>query len=246
MRLDTYLKENNYTTTRSKATHLIKTKMVLVNNELKKPSYIVKPTDKITIKEEFKYVSRGGYKLEDFISKETIKNKTILDVGCSNGGFTDFFQKNQAKHITAIDIADDILDKSLQSKPNITFHGNINILNKHHLESILTQPNNTQIQFDIISSDISNIKLEHFLENLTPYLKKDGFFILLFKPQYQGGKGIVNENKKEELTHNFELYLKSKNYQILKKQNSKIPGGAKCKGNIEVLYLVSNKINICV
>ena len=54
-----------------------------------------------------KFVSRGGEKLDRFISGSNliIDQKICLDVGASTGGFTDAFLKRGAKKVYCIDIS---------------------------------------------------------------------------------------------------------------------------------------------
>ena len=92
MRLDQYLVLNNYFKTRSKACDAIKKGAVIVDGKIiDKPSYDVK-NPKIEITNDVcPYVSRGGYKLEAAIKEFMLdfKDKKVLDIGSSTGGFTD-------------------------------------------------------------------------------------------------------------------------------------------------------------
>ena len=64
MRLDLYLVEKEYFTSRSKAALAIKEKKVRVNgNLITKAGFIVSENDVIEIKQDiYQFVSRGGYK----------------------------------------------------------------------------------------------------------------------------------------------------------------------------------------
>ena len=91
MRLDKYIVDN-FGYTRSRAIDLIKVGSVYVNGEVVlKPSKQVSETDKIKINDKLKYVSRAGVKLEEAINYFNLdfKDKTVLDVGSSTGGFTE-------------------------------------------------------------------------------------------------------------------------------------------------------------
>jgi 23S rRNA (cytidine1920-2'-O)/16S rRNA (cytidine1409-2'-O)-methyltransferase len=52
------------------------------------------------------YVSRGAFKLEEAYKKFSLsfKDKIVLDIGSSTGGFTDFALKNGAKKSYALDV----------------------------------------------------------------------------------------------------------------------------------------------
>ena len=104
VRIDNYLFENNFTESREKAKRIIMAGQVLVNDEIiDKPGTklnLDKPIN-IRIKQQEKYVSRGGYKLEKIIENNNIKVEDLvcLDVGSSTGGFTDCLLQNKAKFV---------------------------------------------------------------------------------------------------------------------------------------------------
>ena len=238
MRLDQYLVEQKLVKTRSKAVHLIKTGNILVNKTpISKQSYNVNDSDIIKIKSEFRYVSRAGYKIEDFFKKMNLccKDKTILDVGCSTGGFSDYFLQNNVKNIVAIDIAKDIIYKTLLKDPRLKYIEEVDATDKNSLKKSLSGK-----KFDIISIDVTNTLVEDVLKNMLDYLKKDGLICALFKPHYEGGKGIVSEEKIELMSKDFEKWVK-KLYKIEGKEFSPLRGGSKSKGNKELFYLLKSK-----
>lgn len=70
--------------------------------------------------EEFKFVGRGGYKLDSTVNyfKIDFRGKIIADVGCSRGGFTDYALKHEAKKIYSIDIGNP-LDENLRKNKKL-------------------------------------------------------------------------------------------------------------------------------
>src|SRR6202035_6134161 len=70
---------------------------------------------------EQRYASRGGFKLEgalrDFHVGPT--GKTCLDVGSSNGGFTDCLLQHGARRVYAVDVTINQLDWKLQKNPRV-------------------------------------------------------------------------------------------------------------------------------
>ena len=93
-RLDKYLVNNNYTSSRTKAKELIKSNSVKVNDSIiTKASYNVKDNDNVEIIDDssLRYVSRAGLKLEGAIESFNLDfdNKNVMDIGSSTGGFTD-------------------------------------------------------------------------------------------------------------------------------------------------------------
>jgi len=237
MRLDKYLLFQNKATSRSKAVDLIKRGFVCVNNVVvTKQAYNIKSDDAVYLKENYKYVSRGGYKLDAFFKKINfdLENKIILDIGCSNGGFSDYFLQNKCKRIIAVDIAKKILDNNLLKNSNLTFVGPFDATNKNNYNKLSIQ------KFDIISIDLTGVSLKKVLLYLPNFLNSNGVIIALFKPHYEGGKGIVFKQKLNNLQKDFEEFI-FKKFSIIKKELSDLKGGSKSKGNTEVFYLLKPK-----
>src|SRR4030066_563996 len=92
VRLDKMLFDKNLVESREKAKALILGGNVLVNGIIgDKAGTLVKPDDVLTLSAKLPYVSRGGVKLEHAIKTFNIdvKDKIVMDVGASTGGFTD-------------------------------------------------------------------------------------------------------------------------------------------------------------
>lgn len=187
MRLDVYLLKNE-NLTRNKASEVIKEGFVLVNDEvILKPSYIVKETDIVEVTSRPKYVSRAGLKLEDAITsfKIDFKDKTVLDVGSSTGGFTDCSLKHGAKFVYAYDVGTKQMDEVLRNDKRVELHEETNILSVNPKK------------VDICVIDVSFTSVMPIIKHLKDVSKT---FIILFKPQFEVGrenlkKGIVKEEK---------------------------------------------------
>ena len=99
-RLDLILVQEGFFETREKAKRAIMAGIVLVNDKKIDKAGTLVDMDKnpeIRIKgERLKYVSRGGLKLEKAIEVFSIdlKDKRVLDIGASTGGFTDCMLQN--------------------------------------------------------------------------------------------------------------------------------------------------------
>jgi len=224
---------------RSKAAHLIKQEFVLVNGKpISKAHYNVKENDLVELKEEFQYVSRGGYKIAGFNSRIhlNIQDKSVLDLGCSVGGFSDFFLQNGAQSVFAVDIAAGILDPKIRTNPKVQFFDFIDVKQDSQLKKILGVQ-----KFDIISIDITNVPIREVLPNILPFITPESKIIILFKPQYESPpeslKGQHSDQVVETLLHEFENWVQ---YQFVIKEKApcSIKGGAKGKGNQEYLYLL--------
>jgi 23S rRNA (cytidine1920-2'-O)/16S rRNA (cytidine1409-2'-O)-methyltransferase len=235
MRLDEYLTKNNLLNTRSQAIYFIKSLKVNVNEKIiTKPSYVLKPKDVVTLIPKYIYVSKGGYKLESFLNKInlSVKGKIILDIGCSTGGFTNYFLIHEATKVFAVDIAKNIISKKLLKYKNLVHYDNFDILNKNNLEFFKNK-------FDIISIDLSDTSIKNIFKLINPLLKKKGSIIALFKPHYEGEIGIVSKDKKNKLSNEFENWLlNNTSFKIIHKINSSERGGYNLKGNREIFYLL--------
>lgn len=235
MRLDLYLVNKGLSETRSRAVHLIKTGNVLVNGvACHKQSYSVKLTDKVEIKAAFKYVSRAGYKIEAIFNKLslTAAGKSILDVGCSTGGFSDFFLQQDAAKVVGLDLATDIVDPSILANARFTFFGGTDARDSAVLRRCLHEE-----KFDIISVDVSNVLLKEVLPMVGAFLKPDGLVLALFKPPYETGRLLGIQEEANALTLEFDTWLQER-YEIIGKEVSPLRGGTKNRGTMEIVYVL--------
>ena len=118
MRLDQYLVEKGFFESRNKAKAAIEDKKISINNKIiTKSSFDVSDLDSIEIASTIcPYVSRGGYKLKAAIDAFYLdfKDKVIVDIGASTGGFTDCSLQHGAKKVYAIDVGTNHLAKKLK------------------------------------------------------------------------------------------------------------------------------------
>jgi 23S rRNA (cytidine1920-2'-O)/16S rRNA (cytidine1409-2'-O)-methyltransferase len=131
-RLDQMLVVRQLTSSRSQAESYIKLGYAKVNNKvITKPGFLVNANDKIelTIKEQ--YVSRAALKLASVLGKLKLdfRNKIVLDVGSSTGGFTDYVLKHGAKKVIAVEVGTNQLHPSLHGNPNIELFEQTDIRN---------------------------------------------------------------------------------------------------------------------
>ena len=245
MRLDVYLVEKGLFTTRNKAQSAIKDNAISINGKIvSKPNFDVSEFDDVTIvKESNPYVSRGGFKLEKAIKEFNLdfKDKVILDIGSSTGGFTDCSLKHGAKLVYSVDVGTDQLDKSLLNRDDVVVYEQTNILDVYELPH----------HIDFMVMDVSFVSIEVILPAVDRFLDDTNGFVCLIKPQFEVGKvhmknGIVKDrNTHIKVIENVRDVLKKYNMGILKLIPSPILGGS---GNKEFLaYIkrnVESKINI--
>ena len=146
------------------------------DHRIDKPGQLVRRSAVLRLKETLPYVGRGGLKLEkgadDFFVD--FSGKTVLDVGASTGGFTDFALTRGAEKVYAVDVGTNQLHEKLKR--------NIKVIN-------LEQTNFRNINYDkigekvdIIVSDVSFISLSMIIPSCEQFAKNETDMILLIKP----------------------------------------------------------------
>ncbi|PAF44250.1 TlyA family RNA methyltransferase [Helicobacter sp. 11S02596-1] len=241
MRLDYYLVKNGYCKSREKAKSLITQGKISVNGtRIFKPSFEVGTSDgldlesnacNITIARDSStlLVSRAGAKLLDYMQKNGIDCalKRVLDVGSSTGGFAQVLLERGAMEVTCVDVGSNQLDKQLRENPKIRLFEQCDI-----------RKFSSPVRFDLLVCDVSFISLSKILDVLIPL---SDTYILLFKPQFEVGRG-VKRNKKgviqdkvaiQERLEAFCLELESRGLVILNIQKSILKGK---EGNEEFFF----------
>ena len=107
MRIDVLLVERGLASTREKAQALLMAGHVTVKQQpVTKAGTLVDVETDLTVKEQLRYVGRGGEKmagaLNDFGIDPT--GMVVLDVGASTGGFTDCLLQRGATKSYALDV----------------------------------------------------------------------------------------------------------------------------------------------
>lgn len=186
-----------------------------------------------------RYVSRGGAKLASVADKFGLdfKDKTVLDVGASTGGFTDYALQNGAQKVIAVDEGTAQMHPSLRADPRVELHERTDIRN-----FILQTPPN------IVLVDVSFVSLREVLPHMAGLSGKDTQIVALVKPQFEvyaeRGRGtgkddlhegiVKNERIRRQILRDFEFW--SKKLLVIKdKADSSIAGA---HGNRERFYLL--------
>ena len=238
-RLDAELTRRGLVPTRSQAESFIKLGKVKVNGQLiLKPGFFVDVNSQIKLDVDEQYVSRAGLKLASVaqILKLDFRDKIVLDVGSSTGGFTDYSLRRGAKMVFAVDVGTDQLHPSLQGHPKIHLHEKTDIRDFYLRKD---RP-------DIVVIDVSFISLREVLPHIARELSNEKTQIVaMVKPQFEAGKdqtnkGIIkNDAVRRQILKDFELWAQDLFY-INAKRDSDVAGA---KGNQERFYLLTLKRN---
>ncbi|HMH31135.1 MAG TPA: SAM-dependent methyltransferase, partial [Methylomirabilota bacterium] len=154
-RLDQKVMKLGLVQSRSQAESYIKLGQVKVNSLIiKKPGHQVSENDKIEVTAQNQYVSRAALKLASVteVLKLNFGGKTVLDVGSSTGGFTDYALKHGAKKVIAVEVGTNQLHPVLQGDPRIELHEKTDIRDFKTSEKI-----------NLVVADVSFISLREIL-----------------------------------------------------------------------------------
>ncbi|MBQ1387335.1 hypothetical protein IIY68_00880 [Candidatus Saccharibacteria bacterium] len=208
---------------------------------------------------------RGYIKLSDAVNffDFDFKDKIVLDIGSSTGGFTELALKHGAKKVIAVEKGTNQMKAPLRYDPRVELHEKTDIFDTGvHKESFeggpelgkarssaarpwrwagRTRPEKELLCApDVIIADVSFLSLTKILKHAKIHLSRsDTDFLVMLKPQfeakpYQLNKGVVkNEKIRREIIKNFEQWLKQNGFIIIKKRDNNLAGK---NGNLERFY----------
>lgn len=199
-RLDLLLVEKGLFTSREKARAAIMEGKIQVDGKVidKAGTSIDENAQIIKTGKDLPYVSRGGLKLEKALKSFSIslKDKVVLDVGASTGGFTHCALLNGASKVFAVDVGYGQLAWELRQDPRVVALERFNV-------RYLTPDKLGQL-VDISTIDVSFISLKKVFPAVVSCLESNGQVIALIKPQFEAGKdkvgkkGVVRDPKVHE------------------------------------------------
>ena len=184
-RIDVLLVEQGFFDSREKAKRAIMAGIVHDDYDI-----IDKPGTKIPIDSNLHvkgnimpYVSRGGLKLEKALKEFSldIKDKIMVDIGSSTGGFTDCALQNGAKLVYAVDVGTNQLVWKLRNDPRVIVKEQTNF--RYATIDLFQEGIPT-----LASIDVSFISLKHIFNALKNILKTTDQVVALIKPQFEAGK----------------------------------------------------------
>ncbi|HXX45210.1 MAG TPA: TlyA family RNA methyltransferase [Candidatus Acidoferrales bacterium] len=193
-RLDLLLVERGLAASRERAQALLLAGNVKVDGTVQTKAGMQVPTDaRIEIVGgDLRYASRGGLKLEGALEDFAIdaRGKICLDVGSSNGGFTDCLLQHGAQRVYAVDVTIAQLDWKLRHDPRVVMIER----NARYL-----RPEDIGEPVELIAVDVSFISVTKILPAITRLAAANAEFLILIKPQFElekrevGKGGIVRE-----------------------------------------------------
>lgn len=233
VRLDKALVQLGLVTTRSQAESYIRLGRVKVSGRLiAKSGYFVHDLSLVELDQPEQFVSRAGLKLASVADKLAVdfRGKTVLDVGSSTGGFTDYALSRGARRVICVDVGTDQLHPKLRRDARVELH------EKTDIRDFVTDQS-----VDIILIDVSFISLREVLPHLAELANRQTQVVAMVKPQFETGNrlknhGVIkNDTERRRILHDFEQWAKQ--YFLLRAKADSAVAGA--RGNRERFYLLT-------
>jgi 23S rRNA (cytidine1920-2'-O)/16S rRNA (cytidine1409-2'-O)-methyltransferase len=230
--------ERGIVPTRTKAQALILSGRVLVAGiAVSKVGSSVLREASIALAPGPRYVSRGGEKLESVAEKLELdfKNKVVLDVGSSTGGFTDYALQHGAAKVYAVDVGTGQLDWRLRNDPRVV------VMERTDIRDVpeLPQPP------DVVLIDVSFISLRLVLPAVAKLATRNTVVVAMAKPHFEADyvtaskhKGVIkNDTIRRNILKQVETFMR-RDFVIVNKADSLVPGR---KGNLERFFCLRKK-----
>ncbi len=180
--------------------------------------------------------NRGYYKIKGAASAFNFdfRDKIVLDIGSSTGGFTEYALERGAKKVIAVEKGTNQMKRPLRFDPRVELHEKTDIFDYYFCGSLAPRG------VDIILADVSFISLTKILKYAKINLARSNTdFLVMLKPQFEARpeqltKGVVkNEKLRREIIKDFEQWLKQNGFVIINKRDNDLKGKT---GNRERFY----------
>jgi 23S rRNA (cytidine1920-2'-O)/16S rRNA (cytidine1409-2'-O)-methyltransferase len=190
VRLDTLLHRRGLFESRARAAASVMAGEVRLGTDgarAAKPGQLVPDDVAVAVDERPRFVSRGGIKLQNALAATGIDaaGRHCLDVGASNGGFTDCLLQNGAARVVAVDVAYGELDWRLRTDERVTV---LERLNARGLTAA-----DLPYAPDLVVADVSFISLTKVLPAVLACVAARFDALAMVKPQFEVGRSRVGK-----------------------------------------------------
>jgi 23S rRNA (cytidine1920-2'-O)/16S rRNA (cytidine1409-2'-O)-methyltransferase len=171
---------------RERAQALIMAGKVTVDGELAiKSGASVAQGARIDVRDDARFVSRGGAKLERALTEFawSVEGLDCLDVGASTGGFTDCLLQRGAVSVTAVDVGYGQIAWALRTDPRVR------VVERCNFREV--DPASIGAPFGFACADVSFISLTKLATRLREALMPGARIVALVKPQFEAGRSAV-------------------------------------------------------
>jgi len=179
-------------------------------------------------------VGRAEFKLENAVDAFSFdfRDKVVLDIGSSTGGFTECALKRGAKKVVAVEKGTKQMKAPLRFDSRIDLHEKTDIFEFRLDERI-----------DVVLADVSFVSLRKVLICAKrEFAGPNTDFLVMLKPQFEAkpeqlNKGVIkNERIRRDIIKSFELWLRANGFLIKDKRDNALAGR---NGNLERFYFLS-------
>lgn len=160
------------------------------------------------------------------------RGRTVLDIGSSTGGFTEFALDRGAAKVIAVEKGTGQMKAPLRFDPRVELHEKTDIFT-YTLGAAGPAP-------DVIVADVSFLSLTKVLKYAKINLARPTTdYLVMLKPQFEAApadlnRGVVkNETIRRKIIKNFEFWLRQNGFLIVAKRDNILPGKT---GNLERFY----------
>ena len=174
--------------------------------------------------------TRGYYKIKGAADafNFVFKDKIVLDIGSSTGGFTKYALNHGAKQVIAVEKGTNQMEYPLRLNQKIELHEKTDIFDF------------PPIKPDVILADVSFISLTKVLLYAKQnFSANNPNYLVMLKPQFEAkpdqlNRGVIkNEKTRRQIIKKFESWLKQNGFIIIKKRDNTLFGK---NGNQERFY----------
>lgn len=178
-------------------------------------------------------VSRAGQKLADAnkVFRIDFRGKTVLDLGSSTGGFTEYVLEQGASFVIAVELGTKQMKAPLRFDPRVKLHEKTDLFEFNMASN--EKP-------DIIVVDVSFVSMRKILTRVQEeFVKPEAKVVAMLKPQFEASpdmlnKGVVKNDKiRREILKDFENWAKENGWKIVAKADNEVVGRY---GNKERFY----------
>ena len=225
IRLDELMVRQGLAADAGEALRLVLAHQVKVGDEYPASAAVrVSPDAVVEVKGRKRYVSRGGFKLQD------VRGLRCIDIGSSTGGFTDCLLQAGAASVACVDVNYGQLAWSIRQDERVSVFERTNIR--------LADPAELGAPFDLLVADLSFIGLAALAPTFARLCAESSVFIGLVKPQFESrheetDHGVVRDAAvRERVVDEVSAALAAEGFDVGGVVESPITGP---EGNVEYL-----------
>lgn len=237
MRLDELIVSRGLASNEAEARALIMAGQVSGGGRLlDKPGLLVGKELELHMKPRSRYVSRAGEKLASVAEGLGLEfgGKTVLDVGSSTGGFTDFALQQGAARVFDVDVGTGQLAYKLRQDTRVVVMERTDIREAKLPETA-----------DMAVMDVSFISLREVLEPTVRLVRTGGLVVAMAKPQFEASKLVADKFRgvipmgvtRDEILQDLREWI-SERFEILSEADSGVSG---VSGNVERFFVLRAK-----